>query len=137
MFDKKQSGAEPKDDKDKTSLLEQEEAEEERKHGGHVKKRAHGGSLEARRKEREPRKHAGKTHEAPHHARKHGGSIPGKKSEHRPDRRARGGQAGSADLKPMSSAGNMSEMDYMCGKRTNRDEEDAGKGGDRNAKGFG
>jgi hypothetical protein len=107
MFDKKQSGSEPSDDKDKTSIPEQKEAEEERKRGGKVH----------------------------HHARKRGGHVPGHKSGHRPDKRARGGGTG-ADMHPESSAGKMSGMDYEGGKRTNRDEEGAGKGGDKNAKGF-
>ena len=70
------------------------------------------------------------------HKRKRGGHIPGHKSEDRPDRRARGGRTGS-DMHPETSSGNMSEMDYTKGKRTNKDEEGAGKGGDKNAKGFG
>lgn len=109
MFEKKQTGEESRDDKDKTSIPEQKEAEEERKRGGKLK--------------------------APHHARKRGGHVPGHKSAHRPDKRARGGGAG-ADMHPESSAGHMSGMDYEGGKRTNRDEEGAGKGGDKNAKGF-
>lgn len=64
MFEKKQTGSSPSDDKDKTSIPEQKEEKEEAalKRGGKAK-------------------------------RKHGGHVPGHKSEHRPDRRARGGGA--------------------------------------------
>jgi hypothetical protein len=137
MFEKKQTGEAPKDDKDKTSLPEMKEASEERKHGGRHK-RAHGGALEERREEKDEeasehaeRKRGGR---APHHARKHGGHVPGHKGHHRPDKRARGG---GADMHPESSAGNMSSLDYERGKRSNKDEEGAGRGADRNAKGFG
>ena len=121
MFEKKQTGSDASDDKDKTSIPEQKEAEEERARGG-AHKRARGGKM--------PEK-------MPHHARKNGGHVPGKMAKGRPDKRARGGQTGSADLHPMSSAGNMSMLDYEKGKRTNRDEEGAGAGDDKNAKGFG
>lgn len=104
MFEKKQTGSDPSDDKDKTSIPEQEEAKEERKRGG-----------------------------AHHHARKRGGHIPGSKSASRPDKRARGGGAGS-DTHPMSSAGNMSGMDYERGGAPKKDE--GGSGPDKNAKGF-
>src|SRR5271168_850555 len=106
MFEKKQTGESPSDDKDKTSLPEQKEEKEEAamKRGG-----------------------------AHHHKRKHGGHVPGHKSEHRPDRRARGG---GAEHHPETSAGNMSTMDYEKDPRSNRDEEGMGKGADKTAKGF-
>lgn len=87
-------------------------------------------SMPEKKEAAEERKHGGKM---PHHARKHGGKIPGHKAHGRPDKRARGG---GADMSPMTSAGNMSESDYTKGKRTNVDEEGAGSGPDRNAKGF-
>lgn len=105
MFERKQTGEAPTDDKDKTSIPEQKEEKEERKRGG----------------------------KAPHHARKRGGHVPGMKSMHRPDKRARGG---GADMHPESSAGGMSTMDYERGRRSNKDEEGAGKGSDKNAKGL-
>jgi hypothetical protein len=105
MFDKKQSGSAPKDDKDKTSIPEQEEESEEKegfKRGGHK--------------------------------RKSGGSVMGLASGGRPDRRARGG---GVEHNPVSSAGKMSTLDYESGHRTNKDEEGAGRGTDKNAKGKG
>jgi hypothetical protein len=142
MFERKQTGKAPEDDKDKTSIPEQREEREERKRGGrheghkeHEKKRARGGSaMTHSEEEREERKDGGEEPLAPHHARKRGGKVPGAKGHHRPDRRARGG---GADMNPESSAGNMSMVDYERGKRTNKDEEGAGRGSDKNAKGFG
>jgi hypothetical protein len=66
MFEKKQTGSDASDDKDKTSEPEEKEADEGRKRGGKM----------------------------PHHARKRGGHVPGHKAEHRPDKRARGGGMG-------------------------------------------
>jgi hypothetical protein len=63
MFEKKQTGSDASDDKDKTSQPEQKEAGEGRKRGGKM----------------------------PHHARKRGGHVPGQKAMDRPDKRARGG----------------------------------------------
>lgn len=135
MFEKKQTGEGSRDDKDTTSEPEQREAGEERARGGRHK-RARGGHMpEALMKhdEEEKKKDEKEKHRPAHHPRKRGGHVPGHKSAHRPDKRARGG---GADLDPLSSAGNMSGMDYEKGKRTNEDEEGAARGPDRNAKGF-
>jgi hypothetical protein len=104
MFDRKQSGSEPKET-EKTSASEKREAEDEKegfKRGGHK--------------------------------RKSGGSVMGLATGGRPDRRARGG---GVEHNPLSSAGKMSTLDYESGHRTNKDEEGAGRGNDRNAKGKG
>jgi hypothetical protein len=71
---------------------------EELKHGGRMKKRNHGGKLEAMvEKER--------------HKRKRGGHVPGHHPKGRPDRRARGGA--TSDLNPTTAAGNMSQPGYL------------------------
>lgn len=129
MFEKKQTGAESRDDKDKTSIPEQKEAKEERKRGGAMKmeEAEDGKGMEPAEGER---KRGGGMR------RKHGGHVEGKMSMHRPDKRARGGGVG-ADLHPETAAGKMSENDYVRGRRSNRDEEGAGRGADKNAKGMG
>lgn len=71
-----------------------------RKHGGKVK-RARGGHIPEHKMAEKMLKH---------HPRKRGGKVPGKAAKSRPDRRARGGA--TADLNPMSAAGNMSVPDY-------------------------
>lgn len=128
MFEKKQTGKESSDDKDKTTIPEQKEAKEERKRGGAME-----GETEDS-KGMDPAE--GERKRGGHVRRKHGGMVFGKKSEHRPDKRARGGEV-TSDLHPESAAGKMSENDFMRGRRTNRDEEGAGKGADKNAKGMG
>jgi hypothetical protein len=104
----------------------------EKKQTGENTKEDGATNVNEKREADEERKRGGKM---PHHARKRGGHVPGHKSAHRPDKRARGGA--TSDMDPMTSAGKMSELDYEKGKRTNADEEGAGKGPDRNAKGFG
>lgn len=71
-----------------------------RKRGGKVK-RARGGHIPEHKMAEKMLKH---------HARKRGGKVPGKAPKSRPDKRARGGA--TADLNPVTAAGNMSVPDY-------------------------
>ena len=79
-----------------------ESYEDERKHGGRIKRRARGGRLDAAEEHKAP-------HSPKHHPRKKGGKAMGKKPAGRPDRRPRGS---GADLNPHTAAGNMSVPEY-------------------------
>lgn len=111
-----------KDDDKPKNMVEEvdkevEDAEKDgassRKNGGKVK-RARGGGLDAAME-----------HKTSKIARKSGGKVPGKAAMSRPDRRARGGSV--SDLNPMTSAGNVSEPDYVGGGAASNG---GGKGGD-------
>lgn len=92
--------------------------EEERKHGGRMK-RARGGHLDA------AKEHKMGGHHPMHHPRKRGGKMAGKAPKHRPDRRARGGA--TSDMNPTTAAGNVSVPDY---ERRDGATNGGGKGGD-------
>ena len=81
-----------------------------RKRGGRMRKRAHGGRLDAAKEHKVTLPHEKHPHHPMHHPRKRGGKVPGHATKERPDRRSRGGS--TADLSPFTAAGNMSVPDY-------------------------
>lgn len=86
-----------------------ESHEQEKKHGGLVRKRAKGGKLGFIEKEGSERHEDGKEGRP---KRKRGGAIKGKKAAENPGRRRRAGGGELADLHPYTAAGKMSVPEY-------------------------